>query len=37
MLSVCTELLERTCRCVSHLLDEADRLASEFSPVKAVA
>lgn len=37
VLSVCTELLERTCRCVSHLLDEAERLVSELSPVEAVA
>jgi N-terminal domain of anti-restriction factor ArdC len=37
VLSVCTELLERTCRCVSHLLDEAQRLASELPPVEAVA
>lgn len=37
VLPVCTELLERTCRCVSHLLDEAERLACEFAPAQAVA
>lgn len=29
VLPVCTELLERTCRCVAHLLDEAERLSGE--------
>jgi hypothetical protein len=29
VLSVCTELLERTCRCVAYLLDEADRIQGE--------
>jgi len=37
VLPVCTELLERTCRCVAHLLDEAERLAGELAQVQAVA
>jgi len=37
VLSVCTELLERTCRCVSFLLDEAERIAGELAPAQAVA
>jgi hypothetical protein len=37
VLSVCTELLERTCQCVACLLDEAQRLAHEFPPSQAVA
>jgi len=37
VLPVCTELLERTCRCVSHLLEEAERLAAHLSPAQAVA
>jgi hypothetical protein len=37
VLPVCTELLERTCRCVSFLIDEAERLASELPPAQAVA
>jgi len=37
ILPVCTELLERTCRCVSYLLDEAGRLAGELLPSQAVA
>lgn len=36
VLSVCTELLERTCRCVAYLLDEADRIQEEL-PSEAVA
>jgi antirestriction protein ArdC len=36
VLSVCTELLERTCRCVAYLLDEAERIAGEL-PSEAVA
>ncbi|MEP7010177.1 MAG: hypothetical protein ABJC13_07625 [Acidobacteriota bacterium] len=36
VLPVCTELLERTCRCVSYLLDEAERL-SDLTPARAVA
>lgn len=36
-LSVCTELLERTCRCVAHLLEEAERLAGEHPASCAVA
>jgi hypothetical protein len=37
VLPVCTELLERTCRCVSFLLEEAERLAGELAPAQAVA
>jgi hypothetical protein len=37
VLSACTELLERTCRCVAHLLEEAERIAHEFPPAQAVA
>lgn len=37
VLPVCTELLERTCRCVSFLLDEAERVAHELPPAQAVA
>ena len=34
---VCTELLDRTCRCVAYLLGEAERLAGELPPAQAVA
>jgi len=37
VLPICTELLERTCRCVSFLLDEAERIAHELAPAQAVA
>lgn len=37
VLSVCTELLERTCRCVAYLLDEAERIAHELPTSQAVA
>jgi hypothetical protein len=37
VLPVCTELLERTCRCVSHLLEEAERIAGGLSADQAVA
>ena len=37
ILPVCAELLERTCRCVAHLLDESERLGHELPPAQAVA
>jgi hypothetical protein len=36
-LTVCTRLLDRTCRCVAFLLDEAERVGSEAPPREAVA
>ena len=37
VLTVCIELLERTCRCVAHLLEEAQRLEGELPQSQAVA
>jgi hypothetical protein len=37
VLSACTELLERSCRCVTYLLDEAQRLTQMQAQTKEVA